>query len=299
MISMMRPPLNRRLGGYTFLGLVVIYYFLFVDGYIRPQTKAFAINDFDSGTISLDSTASQHGNSTRILLVSAMFPLSKSKHSTKDYTDWLNRFLGPLTTDIYMYTTPDFAETLAEIRGSLPITIDTSYSSPFQVPPLIGLEESYTKMNDKDKEKWHHSPGLYAVWNAKPYLLQTAMRRLADKKIYYDYAFWNDGGSFRWNSVYENWPDPGRIEQVWEEASMLTGKDKNDLLFFPIFQLPEEKLSDWVEEMGPINPVQRLWQFRAISEGHGSFFFFLNYCHPFTYRDSIYRFILRWITIHH
>ena len=255
MMISMRPLLNRRLG-YTFLGLVVIYV-LIVDGYVRPQTKALTIEDFDYsdfGTTPLEST---HGNGTRILLVSAMFPLSKSKHTTKDYADWLNRFLGPLTTDIYMYTTPDFAETLAEIRGSLPITIDTSYSSPFLVPPLIGLEETYTKMNDMDKEKWHHSPGLYAIWNAKPYLLQTAVRNLAEKKIYYDYAFWNDGGSFRRNHIYENWPDPGRIEQVWEEASTLTGKDKVDLLFFPIFQLPEEKLSDWIEEMGPIaNSVQ-------------------------------------------
>ena len=258
MISM-RPPLIRRLG-FTLLSLVIVYIFI-VDGYIRPRTKSLSIDDLDYsdfGTIPLESTiASQYGNSTRILLVSAMFPLSKSKHSTKDYADWLGRFLGPMTTDIYMYTTPDLAETLAQIRGSLPITIDTSYSSPFEVPPLMGLEETYTKMNDVDKEKWHHSPGLYAVWNAKPFLLQTAVRNLADKKTYYDYAFWNDGGSFRRNHVYENWPDPGRIEQVWEEATTLTGKDKDDLLFFPIFQLPEEKLSDWKEEMGPIaNPVQ-------------------------------------------
>ena len=274
--------LNRRLSC-TFLSLVVIY-FLFVDGYIRPQTKALTIEDLDYsdfGTIPLESTASQHGNSTRILLVSALFPLSKSKHSTKEYADWLKLFLGQLTTDIYMFTTPEFAETLAEIRGSLPITIDTSYSSPFQVPPLIGLEETYTKMNNwhMDNEKWHHSPELYAVWNSKPYLLQTAVRKLADKKIYYDYVFWNDGGGFRWNHIYENWPNPGRIEQVWEDASMLTGKDKNDLLFFPIFQLPEEKLSDWIEEMGPINPIHWLWQFRAISEGS----FFFSTIQSFTY----------------
>ena len=272
MMTSMRPLLNRRLG-YTFFSLAVIY-ILFIDGFIRPRTKVLTIKDFDHSDFGImpskSTTASQHGNSTRILLVSAMFPLSKSKHSTKDYANWLNRFLGPLTTDIYMYTTPDFAETLAEIRGPLPITIDTSYSSPFQVPPLMGLEETYTKMNNMDNEKWHHSPGLYAVWNAKPYLLQMALRKLADKKIYYDYAFWNDGGSFRWSNVYKNWPDPGRIEQVWEEASTLTGKDKNDLLFFPIFQLPEEKLSNWIEEMGPINPVHWVWQFKAISEG--SFF---------------------------
>jgi hypothetical protein len=283
---MMRLLLNRRLG-YAFLSLVVIY-ILFVDGYIRPKPKVLTIEDFNYSDFGTAIPLHQHANSTRILLVSAMFPLSKSKHSTKDYAGWLNRFLGPLTTDIYMYTTPDIAETLAAIRRPLPITIDTSYSSPFQVPPLIGLEETYINMNFMDKERWHHSPELYAVWNAKPYLVQTALQKLADKKIYYDYAFWNDGGSFRRNHVYENWPDPGRIEQVWKEASTLTGKDKGDLLFFPIFQLPEEKLSEWVEEMGPIaNPVQ-------FSEGSFLFFSIIQYC-----AYSLYRFILRWITIHH
>ena len=244
--------------GYILLSVVVVYIFV-VDGYLRPQMKKLTTEDFDYSDfgIPLTPTTSHSANGTRILLVSAMFPLSKSKHSTKDYADWLERFLGTMTTDIYMYTAPDLAETIANLRGALPITINTAYSSPFEVPPLIGFEEAYTKMNDIDKEKWHHSPELYAVWNAKPFLLQMALRNLADKEIYYDYAFWNDGGSFRRNHVYENWPDPGRIEQVWEEASTLTGQNKSDLLFFPIFQLPEEKLVDWKEEMGPIaNPVQ-------------------------------------------
>ena len=288
MLINIRSLLTRRLG---FALLSVVVTLLIIDSYIRPRTKTLSIEELDYsdfGTIPLESiTSSQHGNNTRILLVSAMFPLSKSKHSAQDYTVWLGRFLGAVTTDIYMYTTPDLAEILAQIRGSLPITIDTSYSSPFEVPPLIGLEETYTTMNDMDNEKWHHSPELYAIWNAKPFLLQTAVRNLADKSIYYDYAFWNDGGSFRRNHVYEDWPDPRRIEQVWEEASTLTGKGKDDLLFFPIFQLPEEKLSDWKEEMGPIaNPVQ-------FSEGF--FLRFLNY----SIIDSLYRFILRWISIYH
>ena len=277
--------------GFVLLSLVVIY-ILLVDGYIRPRTKTLTVEDFDYsdfGAMPLNSTT--HGNSTRILLVSAMFPLSKSKHTKNDYANWLERFLGGMTTDIYMYTTPELEETLKNIRGSLPITIDTSYSSPFEVPPLVGLEETYTKMNDMDKEKWHHSPGLYAVWNAKPFLLQNALRNLANKEVYYDYAFWNDGGSFRRNHVYEHWPDPGRIEQVWEEASALTGKDKNDLLFFPIFQLPDEKLWGWKEEMGPIaNSVQ-------FSEGP-IFFFFLEKYSILTY-PFFYRFILWWIPIHH
>ncbi|KAF8161503.1 hypothetical protein B0H34DRAFT_796283 [Crassisporium funariophilum] len=252
-------PLTRgtmRLGACV-LGFM-LFYVLIVDSYVRPRTKALTIDDFnysDFGTTPDESSPKPNG--TRILLVSAMFPLSKSKHSKGEYANWLARFLEPMTTDIYMYTTPELAETFKKLRGDLPITIDTSYSSPFEVPPLVGLEETYIKMNDMDKEKWHHSPGLYAVWNAKPFLLEAAVRNLRAKGERYDYAFWNDGGSFRRNHRYSNWPDPVRIEQVWEEASLLARQTKDDLLFFPIFQLPDEKLKDWTEDMGPIaNSVQ-------------------------------------------
>ncbi|KAF8805232.1 hypothetical protein BYT27DRAFT_7169395 [Phlegmacium glaucopus] len=261
MISI-RPRLTRgsmRLG-FILLSLVVIY-ILVVDGYLRPRTTTLTIEDLDEsdfGIIPFEPASSQYGNDTRILLVSAMFPLAKSKHSKDDYAIWLGRFVGVMTTDMYMYTVPDLVETFKQIRGSLPITIDTSYSSPFEVPPMVGLEETYTNMSSLDKENWRHSPELYAVWNAKPFLLQTALRNLADKGIHYDYAFWNDGGSFRNIHAYRDWPDPGRVAQVWDETSKLTGKDKNDLLFLPIFQPPNKKLSDWKEDMGPItsNPIQ-------------------------------------------
>ncbi|PPQ71596.1 hypothetical protein CVT24_006456 [Panaeolus cyanescens] len=213
--------------------------------------------DFEAAEVGLPPFVNPKENGTSVLLVSAMFPLAKSKHTKKEYGIWLGRFLGAMTTDVYMYTTPDLADTIRSIRGKLPITIDTTYSSPFEVPPLQGLEEAYVKMNDMDDEKWHHSPGLYAVWNAKPFLLESAVHTLAKQGKTYDYAFWNDGGSFRRNHRYSHWPDPDRVEQVYEEASRLTHQKKEDLLFFPVFQLPDEKFKDWKETMGPIaNSVQ-------------------------------------------
>ncbi|KAF8891119.1 hypothetical protein CPB84DRAFT_1816300 [Gymnopilus junonius] len=194
---------------------------------------------------------------TSLLIVSAFFPLAKSKHSKKDYEDWLSHFLKPITTDMYMFTTPELAETIQRVRGEQPIAIDTTFSSPFQVPPLQGYEKIYMEMNDIDPEKWHHSPGLYAIWNAKPYLLDTAVKTLRRDGKVYTYAFWNDAGSFRKDHEYSEWPSPARVEQVWEEGSRLTGGKKEDLLFFPIFQLPDKKLKKWKEGMGPIaNSVQ-------------------------------------------
>jgi len=75
---------------------------------------------------------------------------------------------------------------------------------------------------------------------------------MASKGKTYDYVFWNDAGSFREISTYKNWPDPTRIEEIFEEGSRLSGTKAEDLLFFPM-QHPPYKAKDWNEDMGPID----------------------------------------------
>ncbi|KAJ3516759.1 hypothetical protein NLJ89_g918 [Agrocybe chaxingu] len=183
-----------------------------------------------------------------------MFPLPKSKHSTEDYASWLREFLGPITTDIYFFTTPEFAPTVRSARGhGLPITVDTTYSSAFDIPPLKGLEELYRKMHALDRERSIHSPDLYAIWNAKPFLLDRAVKKLAEKQQIYIYAFWNDAGSFRTTHRYKEWPNPRRVEQIWKQGSQLAGTPEEDLLFFPLCALPGVSMRYWKEDMGPVD----------------------------------------------
>ncbi|KAH9478683.1 hypothetical protein JR316_0009141 [Psilocybe cubensis] len=226
-----------------------------------------AIQTFPAVTISLENAhdplvledatppaAADSRNASRILLVSAMFPLPKSKHSHEEYEYWLTQFLQRITTDVYFFTTPDFAPVVRRSRpDGLTITIDTSYASPFDVSPLKGLEDDYAKMHNQDREKKIHSPALYAVWNAKPFLLNAAVKILAGKGRVYDYAFWNDAGSFRREHRYQNWPDVRRVEQIWHKGSEITGTNANDLLFFPLTGLPATRMSRWKEDMGPID----------------------------------------------
>lgn len=219
-----------------------------------------------------DDTSSFDANSTRILIVSSLFLLSsKSKHSKEDYYNWLHQFLGPVTTEVYFYTPPDLAPIVQAARGDgLPITIDTNYDTPFDVPPLKGLEEVYKEMHGLDREHSRHSPELYAVWNAKPFFVDNAVQIMESKGKTYDYVFWNDGGSFRGDHVYKNWPDPSRLHEIWEEGSKLSGTKAEDLLFYPI-QYPPYGAKYWKEDMGPIDT--------DFSEGkHGSLFFFSLLC---------------------
>jgi len=191
---------------------------------------------------------------TRILLVSAMFPLRRSKHSTAEYDRWLRHYLGAITTDVYLFTTPAMEARIRGFRGeNLTLTIDTTYSSPFEIPPLKGKEEEYRKVHAKDRERSIHSIELYAVWNAKPFFLNAAVRRLESQGLRYDYAFWNDAGSFREEHRYHQWPSPAKVQEVWDEGSRLTGTDKKDLIFFPMWREPHPSNAQWLENMGPID----------------------------------------------
>ena len=207
----------------------------------------------DSDDSSYSSATVPNANSSRILLVSSLFLISKSKHSKEEYHDWLQQFLRPITTEVYFYTSPDVESTVQAARGSgLQITIDTNYNTSFDIPPLKGLEGWYNKMHRMDREKSIHSPELYSIWNAKPFFVDNAIRMMESRGKTYDYVFWCDSGSFRHSHVYKNWPDPNRVDEIWQEGSRLSGTRAEDLLFFPI-QYPPYSARLWKEEKGPID----------------------------------------------
>ncbi|TFK45115.1 hypothetical protein BDQ12DRAFT_674141 [Crucibulum laeve] len=244
-----------------------LFYLLAADSYLGPSQSAVLLDkalelapeERKSATTPTASNSAKQSseptlNPPRILLVSAMFPLVKSKHSKAEYAEWLSYFLNNITTDVYFYTTPDMEPTVRWVASAnLNITVNTSYASPFDILPLRGLGETYNEMHEWDREKHRHVPELYAIWNAKPFFLDEAVRTLASQGQHYDYAFWNDAGSFRVEHRYSAWPSDRRIQEVWDEGSRKTGKKEEDLLFFPIFGLPSVRTKSWVEDDGPVD----------------------------------------------
>ncbi|TFK50758.1 hypothetical protein OE88DRAFT_1680547 [Heliocybe sulcata] len=199
------------------------------------------------------STDSPTPNSSTILLVSAFFPLSKSKHTMTEYSYWLSRFLGPIKSDIYFFAPPDMAQIVLDARGDLPMTLNTSYSSPFDIPPLKGLEDKYAEMHNIDREKQRHSPELYAVWAGKPFFLDEGLRNAQAEGKTYEYAFWNDAGSFRADHKYAEWPSRERVDAVWREGAQLNDASEDELIFFPIWDTPDPSMEYWTEVMGPVD----------------------------------------------
>ncbi|KAF7291644.1 hypothetical protein HMN09_01255600 [Mycena chlorophos] len=222
--------------------LLTLFYFL----HTEPQVRSDIPTQYPPPTRPTTPATSN----ANILIVSAFFPFAKSKHSLSDYESWLARFLQPITTDMYFYTSTEMEPLVRRCRGSLPITIDTKYASPFDIPPLSGLRDKYNEMHRLDREQERHSPELYAVWNAKPFFLDDALSKLNKT---YEYAFWNDAGSFRSEHQYKQWPSPARVEELWKEGAELTKQKPEDLLFFPITGVPHPSLRYWVQDHGPID----------------------------------------------
>ncbi|KAK0468589.1 hypothetical protein IW261DRAFT_1319328, partial [Armillaria novae-zelandiae] len=181
----------------------------------------------------------------RVLLVSAFYPISTSNHRASEYKQWLSVFLGQVTTDIYLFTSPGMEEIVLNLRGSRSITVNTTYTSPLSIPPLRGRIDKYVEMHGFDRRPGDHSAELYAMRNSKPFFVYGAMKNLS---VEYDYAFWIDVGS--WRPDYGNiaWPDARTTQEV-----LATGQEPRDRLFFPIHALPHTTMKYWGDQLGPID----------------------------------------------
>ncbi|KAF8183152.1 hypothetical protein BJ912DRAFT_1023254 [Pholiota molesta] len=222
------------------------------DGIIpKIDWALIAVVIIDDIPTSSPAATNSSARAPRILLVSAMFPLPTSKHTSDEYAAWLTHFLGRVETDIYFFTPPAFAPTVRSARPAyLPITIDTAYSTPFSVPPLKGLEEKYDEMHSKDREGFRHTPSLYAVWNAKPWLLNEALEKMRERGEVYDYAFWSDAGSFRDDHAYRAWPEPARVQEVMEDGGE---EGATPRIFLPLTGVPPRTARLWREPQGPLD----------------------------------------------
>ena len=206
-------------------------------------------------------------------------------------------FFRQIESDILLFTTPALAPILWDLRGGsagLGLSIITDCASlqdcfrtltrtdesPFDIPPLDGLQPTYESMNKIDPESSIHNAELYAVWNAKPFFMSLVSRSLAQGQSRsslrpaltnipssqrYDYFFWHDAGALRGSHPYKSWPSKTRLDTLWEvcrlfihrrdlmysqQAAAKTGLNRDDLIYWPTIVQPEPVLSRWNSTQG-------------------------------------------------
>ncbi|KLO20679.1 hypothetical protein SCHPADRAFT_816395 [Schizopora paradoxa] len=193
-----------------------------------------------------------------ILLVSAYFPESRSRLAYENSVKRFSRFLGQVSTDIYFYTSPDFVPTIQFLRGHLPISINTTFESPFDISVLGSRRGDYLSMANNTSGADENPPdtiiaSAHAFSNAKPYLLAEAIR--TTQALYtksYKYAFWIDADSFDADHGFKHWPSLGRLDEVWTDGRRESGARLEDMVFIPMWDLPKVDFLLWKEERGPI-----------------------------------------------
>ncbi|KAF9649487.1 hypothetical protein BDM02DRAFT_3186247 [Thelephora ganbajun] len=251
------PPIRTRTFLLVLISIGVFYYYS--DRYLLSSNSQDFVSvpdtlhhGGDAGSISTDLVTAF---TSEVLLVSAFFPLNRSHHSGEEYEEWLGNFLETIQTPIYFFTPPEIAPLVRKQRGSLPITINSSYTDPFDVPPVQGLYDYYYKMHRwQNKDRKAEGPGLYALRTAKPWFLAEAVKnyeRLASGSKPIGYAFWVDIGSFQDGLVVRDWPNVERVKEMLKEGAEATGKSEDELIFFPINDVPNLTMQWWKEDMGP------------------------------------------------
>lgn len=243
----------------NFIGIIFFFYsasdaFPSSISIVRPFQN---LKNETPGSTPSPSTGSQYDTApSNILLVSAFFPSLTSKHTQAEYNKSLSQFLSRITTDVVIFTSLEFEGQIKEIRGDLPIWIDTTFQSPLEIPPLADFQDQYHNMRRHRGAPPTGSPHVFAMRTAKVYFLKQALDELqgdsapADKK--YKYAFWINFDSFPENHVFKAWPDPFRVEKVWNDGAELSERAEEDLIFMPLKGLPNPSMSMWTEQMGPV-----------------------------------------------
>jgi len=247
------PPIRTRAFLLVLISIGIFYYYS--DKYLLSSSSQDFVTVPDThsgvGSISTDPTT----YTGEVLLVSAFFPLNHSHHSDKEYEKRLGSFLDTIQTPIYFFTPPEIAPLVRKQRGSLPITINSTYADPFDVPPVQGLYDVYYKMHRQNKDRKGSEPGLYALRTSKPWFLAEAVknyeRKLTPGSKSIGYAFWVDFWSFQDGLKVHDWPNVERVKEVLKEGAEAARRSEDELVFFPMNDVPNLTMQWWKEDMGP------------------------------------------------
>jgi hypothetical protein len=139
-----------------------------------------------------------------VTLVTAFYPLAKSKHGLQTYMSWASIFFRCVTVPIVCYCDKQAIHSLQKLAGS---------NVTFQVRPFESWPYSQQEWMTRwaswwasDPEKDRHSPELYAIWASKLSFVQQTIR---DRES--DVYVWCDIGAFRSAR-------PGHFKYIWQHV---------------------------------------------------------------------------------
>lgn len=149
-----------------------------------------------------------------VSIISSMYFINQfSKHPEAYYERWVSNFLSINNTGIVVFTDLLSFHKLREIMSGRSraafIWLDICAA-----PNIKRFEKEYMfEQQNLDRESNIHSPLLYCIWNAKPWMLQTVAEQNPFRS---DFFLWVDAGSFRQGS-FQNWPSIDRLSHIFDK----------------------------------------------------------------------------------
>jgi len=152
----------------------------------------------------------------------------KSKFSKDKYLEWGRTFLK-LDAPIVLFTENEFVDTIKELRGNKPIDIRVI---PFEELEMWKLYKDKWKMEyEKDlyRDRYGHSPELYALWAQKCIFVEKAIEKNPFETSYF---FWCDFGAFR---------DPTISPQILSSFPCINYLPKNRIILQSVDPLRDDE----------------------------------------------------------
>jgi len=164
-----------------------------------------------------------------------------SKHGFGEYKQWLSNFLSLVEVPLVIYTDEAALPMLQEMRQGK--TTEFVICPLWNISRISKYKEAYEgSQHDMDPEKHIHYPELYAVWNAKAFLVAEVAQR---NPFHSTYFFWVDAGSFREGHQIRHWPDDERVKEIFQ------GHHHDRMLLGLINAPSQEDLMTWEVSHGP------------------------------------------------
>jgi uncharacterized hydantoinase/oxoprolinase family protein len=104
-----------------------------------------------------------------VTVVTAFFPLAKSKHSVEKYKEWIESFCKGQFQCV-VYTTGEYVDFFRSRRDFRDTRVIETRLEELEVWNQV-WQTMWQNTHAVDSEKEYHSPELYAVWAAKQELV--------------------------------------------------------------------------------------------------------------------------------
>jgi len=169
-------------------------------------------------------------------IVSAYYPLERSKHDVGKYRAWIQNFCK-IPSTMVIFTTETYALEMYQWRRDY-LDKTTIYVRPFDsfamtCPSMMKLWKDQWSI---DPEKQIHSPELYAVWALKQELVRIVLNRNTFQSKWF---VWCDIGIQRYSSLQNYYMTfPSEVPRLCVPGRMT---------FLEVATIPESYVDDWRE----------------------------------------------------